>query len=421
MFHEHDSSLIWNIHSITALQEELLLYIPETTKYQVHLAFEIEGVVEKSDVIGAIFGQTEGLLGEDLDLRDLQRTGRIGRIDVICESKKGETRGEIVISSSLDKAETAVLAASLETIERVGPCSGRFSVKKIEDIRISKRKHIVGRAKEILMESFEEGIIDTNEILDQVREYVRIEKVVEIGDEKLPAGPNVESSDAIIIVEGRADVINLLRYGIKNAIAVEGTKVPEIISSLCEQKTATAFPDGDRGGDMILKELLQVADIDYIALCPRGRSVEEMSRKEIIKSMRNKIPAELITDAGGNVDIEAYVHAREEEDKKSEIPGSQTETGHVDKNLLRHMEEVRGENIVRFLSGDYEKTGEVPFSDVEAGLKKCTSSTRGIITDQTINQVTIDLVSAKKLKFIAAPDFRGIIKKPVEIRLLKIP
>ena len=397
------------------------MYIPETTKYQVHLRFEIEGVVEKSDIIGAIFGQTEGLLGEDLDLRDLQRSGRIGRIDVVSESKKGETKGEILIFSSLDKAETAVLAASLETIERVGPCSGSFTVKKIEDIRVTKRKHIVGRAKEILIESFEEGVIDTNEILDQVRECARIEKVVEIGDGKLPAGPNVESSDAIIIVEGRADVINLLRYGIKNAVAVEGTKIPEIISLLCRQKTATAFTDGDRGGDMILKELLQVAEIDYVAICPRGRSVEEMSRKEIIKSMRNKIPVELVTDPGGSLNIGAHTHVGEAAVDRTEISVSRPDPGSVDKTLLKHMEEVRGENLVRFLSVDYEITGEIPFSDLEAGLKKSSSPTCGIITDQTVNQAIIDLVSSKKMRFIAAPDFRGIIKKPVNIKLLKIP
>lgn len=397
------------------------MYIPETTKYQVHLGFDIEGVVEKSDVIGAIFGQTEGLLGEDLDLRDLQRSGRIGRIDVISESKRGETKGEILIFSSLDKAETAVLAASLETIERVGPCSGRFTVKKIEDIRITKRKQIMGRAKEILIESFEEGVIDTNEIIDQVREYARIEKVVEIGNEKLPAGPNVESSDAIIVVEGRADVINLLRYGIKNSIAVEGTKIPEIVSILCEKKTATAFTDGDRGGDMILKELLQVAEIDYVAICPRGKCVEEMSRKEIIKSMRNKIPVELLTDQAGNLNPETYNQIGEPGVTIPDISVTQFKPDSVDKTLLNHMDEIRGENIVRFLSVNHEKTGELPFSDIEAGLKKTNSTTCGIITDQTINQEITDIASAKKLKFIAAPDFRGIIKKPVNIRLLKIP
>jgi len=48
---------------------------------------EIEGVVDKPDVVGAIFGQTEGLLGEDLDLRELQRTGRVGRIQIAVKSE----------------------------------------------------------------------------------------------------------------------------------------------------------------------------------------------------------------------------------------------------------------------------------------------------------------------------------------------
>ena len=103
-------------------------------------------------------------------------------------------------------------------------------------------------------------------------------------------------SDAIIVVEGRADVINLLKYGIKNAVAVEGTKVSATIIDLCGKKTATAFLDGDRGGELILRELLQVADIDYVAYSPRGKSVEDMTRKEIIKALRNKVPVEYIRD-----------------------------------------------------------------------------------------------------------------------------
>jgi len=225
------------------------VYSSDTTKYLIHLHLEAEGVVEKPDVVGAIFGQTEGLLGEDLDLRDLQRTGRVGRIDVQISSKKGETKGEIYIASSLDRAETAILAASLETIDRVGPCVARVNVVTVEDIRVSKRRKIVERAKELLIDSFEEGSIDSTEIIDSVRESLRIEKIGNIGGDQVPAGPNVLESDAIIVVEGRADVINLLRYGIKNAVAVEGTKISPTIIELCEKKTATAFFDGDRGGD----------------------------------------------------------------------------------------------------------------------------------------------------------------------------
>ena len=214
------------------------MYSPDTTKYLIHISLTTEGVVEKPDVVGAIFGQTEGLLGEDLDLRDLQRTGRVGRIDVQIASKKGETKGEILISTSLDRAETAVLAASLETIDRVGPCVAHVTVETVEDIRVSKRKKIVERAKELLLERFEEGTIDSDELLDDVRQTMRIEKIGSIGEDKVPAGPNVLESDAIIVVEGRADVLNLLRYGIKNAVAVEGTNIPKTVVELCEKKTA---------------------------------------------------------------------------------------------------------------------------------------------------------------------------------------
>src|SRR3989344_370152 len=96
---------------------------PVSAKYIIHSQIQIEGVVDRPDVIGAIFGQTEGLLGADLELRELQRGGRIGRIDVKTEIKAGKTAGEIIVPSSLDKAETAIIGAAIETIQRIGPCN----------------------------------------------------------------------------------------------------------------------------------------------------------------------------------------------------------------------------------------------------------------------------------------------------------
>ncbi|MHC1587871.1 MAG: DNA primase DnaG, partial [Candidatus Syntropharchaeia archaeon] len=207
----------------------------DTTKYIIYASITADGVVERPDVVGAIFGQTEGLLGPDLDLRDLQKTGRIGRIEVNIESKGGKSTGTILIPSSLDKTETSVLAASLETIDRVGPCVAKITVSKIEDIRATKRKQIIERAKHIVKEMFEEGVPESHEILEEVRQAVRVEEITYYNN--LPAGPNIEDSDAILVVEGRADVLNLLRHGIKNAIAVEGTNVPSIIGELSKTKT----------------------------------------------------------------------------------------------------------------------------------------------------------------------------------------
>ena len=262
-----------------------------TTKYIIHAELMANGYVEKHDIIGAIFGQTEGLLGSDLDLRDLQKSGRIGRIDVELNNTNGKSYAKIILPSSLDKVETAILAATLETIDRVGPCLSTVKVVDIEDIRIKKRQYITNRAKELL-KSLVDNMIDSYEITEEIKEYVRTEEIIEYGEEKLPSGPNIDNSDAIIIVEGRADVINLLRCGIKNAIAVEGTSIPNIISELSKKKTTTIFTDGDRGGELILKEALQTCDIDYIARAPHGREVEELSKKEVIKCLRSKIPIE---------------------------------------------------------------------------------------------------------------------------------
>ncbi|MDG6225776.1 MAG: DNA primase DnaG [Candidatus Thermoplasmatota archaeon] len=265
---------------------------PATTKYQIQAKLTAEGIVEKADVVGAIFGQTEGLLGDELDLRDLQKTGRMGRIEVDILSKKGRSEGTVTIPSSLDQVETAILASALETIDRVGPCRAKISVDKIEDVRISKKHKIVERAKELLSGLIADGKEGGLDLAESVRQAVQIDEVILYGEDKCPAGPNIESSDAIILVEGRSDVINLLKYGIKNCVAIGGTSVPETIKKLTSEKVVTAFVDGDRGGELILKELFQVAEIDFVARAQKGFEVEELTQKQIIKSLRNKIPLE---------------------------------------------------------------------------------------------------------------------------------
>ena len=266
----------------------------DTAKYLIHAAITADGVVERSDVVGAIFGQTEGLLGDDLDLRDLQQSSKVGRIDVQIQSENGQSYGEVTIASSLDKVETSILAASLETIARVGPCQATVEVTDIEDVRAAKRREVVERAKELLADSFDESVMTSREILEEVRESVRVGDITEY--EGYPAGPNVDSSDAIIVVEGRADVLTLLRYGIKNAVAVEGTNVPDVVASLTQERNVTAFLDGDRGGELILLELAQVGTVDYVAFAPRGRSVEDLARHEVMSALRDKVPYETLDD-----------------------------------------------------------------------------------------------------------------------------
>ncbi|EMA59298.1 DNA primase DnaG [Halorubrum lipolyticum] len=266
----------------------------DTEKYLIHATIAADGVVERSDVVGAVFGQTEGLLGDELDLRDLQESSRVGRIDVAVESENGQSFGEVTVASSLDKVETAILAAALETIDRIGPCHASVEVTSIEDVRAAKRREVVERAKELIAGGFEETSLRSDDILDEVREAARVEGIVDY--EGLPAGPRVGDSDAVIVVEGRADVLTLLECGIKNAVAVEGTNVPDAVADLTADRTVTAFLDGDRGGELILRELAQVGDVDYVAFAPPGESVEDLDRNAVFEALRGKVPYSSLAD-----------------------------------------------------------------------------------------------------------------------------
>ena len=249
-----------------------------------------DGIVDKPDVVGAIFGQTEGLLGDELDLRDLQKSGRIGRIEVDVQSKSGKSEGIVLVSSSLDQVETAILASALETIDRVGPCKAGMRVLGIEDVRVSKREQVVERAKELLNDLIKQSKGKSSDLTESIRQSIQVEEITTYGKDHCPAGPAVKDSEAIIIVEGRSDVLTLLRAGVKNAIAVEGTNIPETVQELSRERVATAFVDGDRGGELILRELFQVAEVDFVARAPRAHEVEELSPKQLTKCLRNKVP-----------------------------------------------------------------------------------------------------------------------------------
>ncbi|MBI2151923.1 DNA primase [Candidatus Woesearchaeota archaeon] len=267
---------------------------PVAAKYIVYASIHIDGIVDKPDVIGAIFGQTEGLLGSDLELRELQRSGRIGRIEVNTATSSGKTDGEIVIPSSLDRTETAIVAAALEVIQRIGPCNAKVEIKKMEDVRISKRHFVIERAKALLKELNDTALPDSQELADEVAQSVRVMEVVTYGPERLDAGPAIEESDEIIIVEGRADVLNMLKNGFKNCIAMNGTSAPQSIKELSRKKNTVVFVDGDRGGELIVREMLSTADVDFVCKAPDGKEVEEITKKEIHKALRSRVTAEQV-------------------------------------------------------------------------------------------------------------------------------
>jgi DNA primase len=439
----------------------------DTTKYIIHATIKADGVIERPDVVGAIFGQTEGLIGADLDLRELQKSGRIGRLEVNIKSNLGKSIGTIDIPSSLDKVETAVLAASLETIDRIGPCISNIAIAKIEDVRSAKRKQIVDRAKQVLTSMFDEMLPESQEIIDEVRQSIRIEEMTTYGKDNIPMGPNVLDSDAIIVVEGRADVLNLLRYGIKNSIAVGGTNVPQAVADLCKKKTVTAFTDGDRGGELIIKELLQVADVDFIARAPDGKGVEELVQKEVVKSLRQKIPVEQAFDyyqvskkrriailaatkkkagKGESIlpeDVEAKP-AREEVpelEPQPEKPKSRIESRHEFKGEPRaepkaepreepkrekevkespfqeHIKELSGTLSARFIDENNNTLNEMPVRDLATALKDANGNIKCVVFDGVITQRIVDIASDKGIENLIGAKMGSLVKSPASIHI----
>jgi len=258
-------------------------------KYVIHATIKADGTVARKDVVGAIFGQTEGLLGEDLQLRKLQRTGRIGHVDVNLNNNKGRVKGEIIMTSSIDQVSTAVIGAALETIDRIGPCKAIIRVQRIENVNSAKRDTVIDRAKSLLMGMIESGADESKNILDEVRSVLTVDTETEIGG--MTAGPNVKNSEAIIIVEGRNDVRNLLKFGIKNAIATMGSGIkPELIELAGSKKSVTAFLDGDRGGRLLLMEISGKLgkSLTHVAMAPQSREVEHLEGKVVTKCLNQK-------------------------------------------------------------------------------------------------------------------------------------
>lgn len=427
----------------------------DTVKYLVYANLEIDGLVEKPDVVGAIFGQTEGLLGDELDLRDLQKNGRIGRIEVDLNPRGGRSVGKIKLPSSLDMVETCILAAALETVDRVGPCEAKVNIEKVEDTRNAKRKVLVDRAKNLLKGMLTHEIPESKEISEMVRQEVKVAEISEYGPEKLPCGPGIEKADAIVIVEGRADVLNLLKNDVQNVVAVGGANVTSAIAKLAREKEVTVFLDGDRGGDIILTELARVADIDFVARAPVGKEVEELSRKELIKCLRAKVPYEAATPVSGNGDDRKFSYGSrdrgrggrfddrrrgqrrdERQEMPSEPPAQQQpapaqahpdvppapepepaaapKAVEVPPALLSSLDELENTLRARFYNAELASTKEMPVREMMKSLED-EKGIHAIVFDGIITQRLADLAESKKIALLVGIKLGNVFRKPSSV------
>ncbi|NOZ81116.1 MAG: DNA primase [DPANN group archaeon] len=412
---------------------------PVSSKYIVNATIDIEGVVDRPDVIGAIFGQTEGLLGADLELRELQRSGRIGRIEVNVDTRSGKTRGSIVIPSSLDKAETAIVGAALEIIQRIGPCNAKIKVQNIEDVRISKRSFVIERAKELLKMLMDNVMPDSQELADEVSYSVRVMEIQEYGKDRLAAGPGVDESDELIIVEGRADVLNLLKHGFKNVIAVNGTSIPTTIVDLCKKKIVTAFVDGDRGGSLIVKELMTVTDIDYVTRAPDGKEVEEITKKEIHKALRSRVTAEQykLDQPKYSSSRSMRPSARPPERRNDQRPRPNEQRGRPParspsparpaqppalnasekKKFKEMLEDLIGTRGAYILDDKLTILGKVPFAELNSTISSLSSGVYAVLFDGELDKALVTTAEKVRIRYCVAMDSK-VKQTETKIRIL---
>ncbi|MCG2892081.1 MAG: DNA primase DnaG [Vulcanisaeta sp.] len=425
-------------------------------KYLIVANVEVQGTVEKYDIIGALFSQTEGLLGNELDLRELQMSGRIGRIEVEVEHKGDKTVGKVYVPSNLDRYETALVAAMIETVDKVGPYNAKIQVTEIRDLREEKRRRIFDRARELLKMIEHETIPDTKELITKFLESVREAEVIEYGPEKLPAGPEVDTADTVIIVEGRADVLNLVKHGFKNVIGLGGSSggIPKTVIELSKRKTTIAFVDGDRGGEMLLRELLKYADIDYIARAPPGKEVEQLTAKEIMKALRNKIPAEeylaslekrerkLIEEARQAQAIEIPIQeqtqpptpqptqvtpqaqpiqAQPAQPSQTVQPIQQPsiELPQLPQHVVEEMKKLSGTLEAIIYDDHWNEIRRVPVRDLVDTLQQLPNA-YAVVFDGVCTQRLVDVASSKGVKLLLMSRVGNITKVPTDMLILTI-
>lgn len=371
---------------------------PASIKYMIYASFKAEGPLEKPDVIGALFGQTEGLLGSDLEMRELQKEGKIGRIEVDLNVVDGKSVGEIKLPSALDKSETTLIAAALETIDRIGPTEAVIEIQKIEDVRGEKRDFILDRAKKLLEKL--DGGSDIEGMSQTLKEETRAAKIQEYGDEKLPAGDL--SEEEIIVVEGRADVVNLLKNRVNNVIGMNGTKLPLEIAKLGKTKRLTLFVDGDRGGKLIAKNVADNARLEFIVAAPDGKEVEELTGKEILMTLRKRVtPNEFFRKFRGEI---SSAEIEVEEEQTVEL-GKPTFEGDIKEEIRKKYGEIKGTKNALILDGHMDVIRKVSSREVSRNIRGSRQKVFAVIIDGSALRAIIEACDEAGVSYLAATNF----------------
>jgi DNA primase len=236
------------------------------------------------------------------------------------------------------------------------------------------------------------------EVYKEISDTMKVGKVEKFGPEDLPAGPALDGAKEIIVVEGRADIINLMRCGLFNTVALEGAKVPESIKKLTKDREATALLDGDRGGDLIQKELLQVTNVKYVGRAPRGKEIEECNCKEIAEALENRVPVS---------ELHKPVPKKPEPAPKPEVP----------EPIIASVKALQGTLEAVLLSDKLEQIEHMPVSQLAEKLQQVTGVDT-VVFDGIITQRIVDIAADKNIKRIIASRVSEAVKPVLNVELI---
>ena len=412
----------------------MLIQLPETiVKYLAKLSFEIDGAVDKADIIGAIFGQTEGLFGPEMNLNELQKNWKVGRIEIIIESQNGKAGGSVTIPMSTDISTVSLISAAVEQIDKVGPCSSKFKLLSIDDVRAVKRNAIVERAKEISRNWASKSSSEGEDMLKDISEStIQKGKILAFGKDECPAGPAINTSNEIIVVEGRADILNLMRVGIENTIAVEGTNVPQTIVELAKTKSLSAFLDGDRGGDLILRELSSVVKLTKVSRATRGKEVEELTPVELLECLNKSEGSDNTRDGNGYQRREGGYQRREGGYQRRDNDSWNRDEAPVEQKNYSEVEEIpvelvtKAKDILGELEGSLEahlydsslnEVLKVPVNELVKNLED-NSSSEHLIFDGIVTERLIELADSSGIKSIITNRIGNIKNNKTSLKII---
>jgi len=227
--------------------------------------------------------------------------------------------------------------------------------------------------------------------------------------------------------------------------------VPDAVAELTAERTVTAFLDGDRGGDLILEELGQVGAVDYVAVAPRGHSVEDLSRDAVMAALRDKVPYDSVAEADspaaaldaagttvsesdGGTAVASVESGEVEQVSKPETAADgaaapETETAAPETEakspeadtppaLSDHVDDIisRESGAVRLLDAELTVLAEGDSADVMSLIESCEPVPRTVVLDGTCTQKVLDIAAQRGIEHIVAAEEGEFVKQPASVQ-----